>query len=88
MTKKAPIIAPGEIVYPSMTGYRMVCCDCALAHDMKFEIVRVTDETAPVENDEVVNDPTLKVRMRAWRNNRSTARHRKNQGIAVRHPEE
>lgn len=51
-------------VYPVMEGYKMVCCDCGLVHDMEF---RVTDNYNRVE-------------FRARRNERSTAavrRHKK-----------
>ena len=64
--------------YPTMTGYRMGCCDCGLVHDMEFKVMRVTkrNEDGSWEGEEL--DPAeFRVSMRAKRNNRSTAQVRR-----------
>lgn len=66
-----------EIVYPKMASYKMYCCDCGLCHNWRFEIVRVLDKTKPTEEDIVVDDPQLKVRLYCERNERSTAAKRR-----------
>jgi hypothetical protein len=48
-------------VYPATDGYKFVCCDCGLVHDVEF---RVTDSYDRVE-------------FRVRRNNRSTAQVRR-----------
>lgn len=61
---------------PRMTGYRMACCDCGLAHDMDFRVIRVldaSDDGHEWEAAEVIADPDMRVQFRARRNNRSTA---------------
>jgi hypothetical protein len=64
--------------YPTMKGrYKTACCDCGLVHYMQFEIVRVTDETAPYENDEIITDPQLRVRLKTSRNNRASGQIRR-----------
>lgn len=57
-----------EWVEPIMDGYRMYCCDCNLAHEMQFQVLRKTRELpdGSWEADEM--DPTeYRVSMRARR---------------------
>ena len=68
-------------VPPVMDGYRMVCCDCGLAHDMQFQAAKVTStgENGSWECEDL-DVEEYRVLFRARRNNRSTAqirRHRK-----------
>ena len=55
-----PVVEEGEWVYPKMDGYRMMCCDCGLVHEIDFEVL---DDWG--------------IRLRARRNNRSTANARR-----------
>ena len=34
-----PRVESNEWVYPVMNGYRMMCCDCGLVHEIDFEIM-------------------------------------------------
>jgi len=55
-----PVVESNQWVYPKMDGYRMMCCDCGLVHEIDFEVVDAEY-----------------VRLRARRNNRSTANARR-----------
>jgi len=63
---------------PIMLKYRMACCDCNLVHDMDFGALRITkfnnDGSWQCEELDVKN---YRVRLRARRNNRSTAQLRR-----------
>lgn len=50
-------VGDGEWIQPVMNGYRMSCCDCGLVHEINFKIVH----------------NGKKVRLQAFRNQRSTA---------------
>lgn len=39
MGKRYPHVGSDEWVYPVMEGYRMMCCDCGLVHELDFEVV-------------------------------------------------
>jgi len=39
MGRRYPSIDPGAWVQPTRTGYRMMCCDCGLVHEMDFRLV-------------------------------------------------
>lgn len=36
---KYPRIKDGQWVAPKRKGYRLMCCDCSLVHDMDFKLV-------------------------------------------------
>jgi len=63
---------------PVMRGYRMCCCDCGLVHDMEFIAFEVTKRfpNGSYEMKELPID-RYQVRLRARRNNRSTAQVRR-----------
>jgi hypothetical protein len=61
---KYPQVYSGEWVSPRRKGYRMMCCDCGLVHEMDFRLVRYGNGN--------------KIQIRAFRNNRSTALARRN----------
>ena len=67
-----------------MQGYRMACCDCGLVHDMDFVAIKITKRfhDGTYEFEELPIDQ-FQVRLRAKRNNRSTAqvRRRKQQEV-------
>jgi len=84
-------IYENEWVYPTMKYYRMVCCDCGLAHAMDFEVVMLIP-TGKTSKD---NRPLLKmypvpqifgVKLRARRDNKWTKKTRKEEeyGIILR----
>lgn len=59
---------------PTMTKYRLGCCDCGLVHDMEFAVVKVTARKPDGTwlHGEPLGDE-YHVLFRARRNNRSTA---------------
>ena len=30
----------GDIVRPKMSGWKLMCCDCGLVHQMKFRVIK------------------------------------------------
>ncbi len=63
--------------FPDMVRYRMGCCDCGLVHDIKFEVVKVSRQ---FKDGSFMADPVkgrYRVRMKAKRNERSTAQIRR-----------
>jgi len=50
-----------EWIQPVRRGYRMMCCDCGLVHNLDFRIVKRNRTGA------------LMIQFRAYRNERSTA---------------
>lgn len=66
-------------VFPKVEGYRMVCCDCGLAHDLQFRALRVLEESEDGRRAQVESlDPAeYQVEFRVRRNNRSTAQVRR-----------
>lgn len=74
---------PDEWVSPIRNGYKMVCCDCGLVHDMDFRAVNLKYnrkkkmyEVHPIKKADVV--------FRVRRNTKAIYGHRKNHGIHVR----
>ena len=37
---KYKVLKDGEWVRPVMKGYKMMCCDCGLVHDMDFRVIK------------------------------------------------
>lgn len=64
MGRRYPDVEPGEWIRPRRNGYRMLCCDCGLAHALDFRIVK----------DSAGRSIIL---LRAYRDNRATAASRK-----------
>ncbi len=52
-------VTDGEWVRPRRKGYRLMCCDCGLTHNLDFRLVP--------------NKGGLSIEFRAYRNERSTA---------------
>jgi hypothetical protein len=67
-------------VPPVMTGYRLICCDCGLSHDMEFVVVKVLrhNEDGTWEHSDPLDSDRYRVLFKARRNNRSTANLRRN----------
>lgn len=64
-------------ISPLMANYRLVCCDCGLAHDLEFKVFTARPDKAgwfTVTRDDL---PNGRVRFRARRNNRATAQIRR-----------
>lgn len=59
MTTRYPKVKPNEWLRPVKRGYRMMCCDCGLVHELDFE--------------HVPWGRGRKIIIRARRNNRATA---------------
>ena len=36
-----PLVYDGDYVYPRMRGYKMMCCDCGLVHNIDFDVRHV-----------------------------------------------
>ena len=66
-----------EWVYPTMTGYRMICCDCGLAHEMEFTALRVIVMDGEAWEGEELPTGDYRVQFRVRRHNRSTAQVRR-----------
>jgi len=64
---------------PEMKGYRLGCCGCGLVHDVAFKVVSATKNPSSEYECEELDDETLRVLMRARRNNRSTAQIRRHE---------
>ena len=65
--------------FPEMNGYRLGCCDCGLVHDVDFKVVQAVALPTNEFACEEIKDETLRILMRAKRNNRSTAQIRRYQ---------
>jgi hypothetical protein len=66
-------VKPNDWQYPSIRVYKMQCCDCGLVHNMEFKVVRVTKKTKNgYFTIDDVDDPFLRVAIRAKRNERLT----------------
>jgi len=64
--------------YPIPQGYRLICCDCGLAHNMDFRVVKITKQNPDGSYDvEVLDSKDYRVEFRAQRNNRSTGQFRR-----------
>lgn len=67
-----------DLILPQMKGYRLVCCDCGLAHDIDFEVFALVKQTAGgVFITRPLSDTEAQVGFKARRNNRSTAQLRR-----------
>ncbi len=86
---KYPIIVENEEtgysdwIRPKMKAYRMACCDCGLIHELDFKVIKqkkiireYKDGTNISEFIDVEN-PKYQIVLRAKRNNRATAQHRR-----------
>ena len=59
-------------------GYKMVCCDCSLVHDIEWEILKVCETKPDGEWDgEVLPWGEYRLGMRVRRNNRATGQMRR-----------
>jgi hypothetical protein len=66
-------------VFPPMTGYQMICCDCGLVHTLNFtavEIIKENKETNEAEVIELSRD-RYQVIMKIRRNKKLTLKVRK-----------
>ena len=66
-------------IWPEMAGYRMICCDCGLAHDIRFQAHKVVNkgtEGRPLDIEK------YRVALQVSRNNRSTAQVRRHSSPA------
>lgn len=71
-------------IAPNPNGYRMVCCDCHLAHDIEFRVVEKEDrDDGSWEHGEPLDSNKFRTIFRVRRNNRSTSRLR-NSAAALR----
>ena len=72
-----------EWEYPVMKGYKMACCDCGLVHNIDFEVIKQRKIFKSFKNGTqdseaiIVSNPAYKVRLRAFRNNKSTGQIRR-----------
>ena len=67
-----------EWLQPTMSHYKMACCDCGLVHDMQFKVVRVIqDKGNGYLEVKSTRAGTFAVHFRAKRNNRSTGQMRR-----------
>lgn len=62
----------------------MQCCDCGLVHNIVTDIIRVRDPKQLITEDEIVNDPQLKVRWKVTRNQRATGQVRRYRKIKIK----
>lgn len=61
-------------IQPVMDGYRMVCCDCGLVHEMKFRALRRGKDLPNGKWAATPLDTTkYRVELKARRHRRSTA---------------
>ena len=68
MSEKFEQVEPGQEVTPTMTGYRMQCCDCGLIHAVDFRIVRIiSGDPDGAFKAEPVDDPRYRVVLSAVR---------------------
>lgn len=58
---------------PAMKGYRLICCDCGLSHEMEFRVVKVTRRKGEEWWWKNTKPGAYRVLFRAARHNRSTA---------------
>lgn len=63
MMPSYPTPESGEWVQPVRKGYRMMCCDCGLVHNLDFRVVTTGRGST--------------IQFRAFRNNRATANARR-----------
>lgn len=74
---------PNEWVNPIRNGYKMVCCDCGLVHDMDFRAVNLKyDRKKRTYKIHSINKANVVFRVR--KNVKATYGHRKSRGINVR----
>lgn len=59
MSRKFKRISDGEWVAPRRKGYKMMCCDCNLVHNLDFKLIK--------------HARGKRIIFRAWRNEASTA---------------
>lgn len=64
-------------IYPVMSNYRMVCCDCGLAHDLQFQVFREGPSDKANCFTILPSAKNQRVQFRARRNVRSTAQVRR-----------
>lgn len=62
---------------PNKKRYRMGCCDCGLVHDVQFKVIKITGSKKGYVRYQDISQVGLAVKLRARRNNRSTALIRK-----------
>ena len=84
MSKKIPTIVENadgwsDWIAPKPGPYRMVCCDCGLAHDLEFKVVRWLDkpDARGMQEFSHIGKLNYGVIFRASRNERSTAQFRR-----------
>lgn len=76
--KKYPNVQDGELVIPTMKGYRMSCCDCGLVHRLDFEAYRVIKRNPDGSfTVRAIPDGKGQVGLRATRDNRATGQLRR-----------
>ncbi len=69
--------------YPVMKKYKMACCDCGLVHNIDFQVIRILKVLKKLKNGtqervaETISDKAYQIRLRATRNERSTAQMRR-----------
>jgi hypothetical protein len=66
---------------PVMKGYKMACCDCGLVHNIDFKVVKTQKLLDGSCETEEIEDDSLRVLIRAKRNNRSTGQLRRHMQI-------
>ena len=63
---------------PVMDGFKLACCDCGLAHDMEFQVLKiVTSNDDGTWTAEEMDLDVYRIRLRARRNNRRTGQIRR-----------
>jgi hypothetical protein len=69
----------GEMVIPSMQGYKMACCDCGLVHRLQFAVkVAKPSRAGRFTLDEPRNKHPLQVTFTTTIDKRATAAMRRN----------
>lgn len=72
--------------FPVMTGYLMACCDCGLVHQMEFVAVEAGQERKGGRFTATsLPRGRYRVKMRAKRAPKHTAKLRKKEGITLEH---
>jgi hypothetical protein len=60
----------GEWIKPRRKGFKLVCCDCGLAHQLNFRLVKYINGGKQIE-------------FQAFRDNRATGQIRRARGIKI-----
>lgn len=65
-------------ISPIMDGYKIVCCDCGLVHDLEMKAVKVTKKNKDGSWEyKELDTNNFRIVFRAKRNNRSTGQCRR-----------